>query len=542
MSQPDDEWVVGWPTLGFLVADWVEAHCPVPDGFYRGDPFVMYDWQLWCTVNHYRVRPAAEVAQLAPAFHYRRSQAVAPQKTGKGPWSATIIAAEAVGPVLFAGWAEGGEAFDCRDWGCSCGWGYEYEPGEPMGSPWPTPLIQLLATSESQTDNVYRPLQSMIRGGPLGERMRVGEMFTRLPNDGRIDVVTSSATSRLGNPITFALHDETGTYTKQNKMIKVAETMRRGLAGMGGRSVETTNAWDPTEDSTAQRTAESQRPDIFRFHRLPPAKLSYRNRRDRERIHRHVYQGSAHVDLDAIEAEAAELLEKDPEQAERFFGNRCVQGAGTWLDDGAWEAAEDRRDVSDGTAVCGGFDGSSVDDWTAIRLETLDGYQFTPTYGPDERPAIWDPAQWKGRVPRSEVHAAVDEIARRYRLVRVYCDPRDWQSEIEGWALEHGERTFVEWDTGRGSSRVAPMHAALERVVVDLGTARLTHDGCPITALHVGNARKLAKPSDRYILGKPSQHQKIDAAMSSVLAHEATCDAVAAGEGDEVDTRVVVFR
>ena len=41
------------------------------------------------------------------------------------------------------------------------------------------------------------------------------------------------------------------------------------------------------------------------------AGLSYTNKVERRRIHRFVYQGSRHVDLDAIEAEAAELMEKD---------------------------------------------------------------------------------------------------------------------------------------------------------------------------------------------------------------------------------------
>lgn len=340
--KPDDEYVVDFPTLGFLAADWTEAHCIVPDGFRKGDPFEMYTWQLWCTVNHYRVKPDAKVGQLAPAFHYRRSQVVAPQKTGKGPWSATIIAFEALGPAVFDGWATGGEVFDCADHGCGCGFVYAYERGEPMGRPWPTPLIQLLATSEDQTDNVYRPLQAMAKADPLSQRMRVGEEFIRLPNDGKIEVVTASALARLGNPIIFALQDESGLYTRSNKMVRTAQTQRRGAAGMGGRSMETTNAWDPAESSTAQMTSESRRPDIFRFHRLPASSLNYRNKEERRKIHRYVYWGSDHVDLDAIEAEAAELLETDPAQAERFFGNRIVHGHGSWLPDGLWDSAEKR--------------------------------------------------------------------------------------------------------------------------------------------------------------------------------------------------------
>ncbi|MEU9839733.1 hypothetical protein AB0C69_10985 [Actinomadura sp. NPDC048032] len=527
MTQQRNDWVVRWPTLGFLGADWIAQHCIVPDGFRKGDPFEMYDWQLWCTVNHYRVKPTAQVGQLATAFHYRRSQVVAPQKTGKGPWSATIVCLEARGPAVFDGWAEGGEAYVCAEHGCDCGWIFEYEPGDPMGIPWPTPLIQLLATSEDQVANVYRPLQAMVKGGPLAEQMKVGENFIRIGDEGRIDVVTSSAMSRLGNPITAALQDETGLYTKTNKLVGVAQTQRRGLAGMGGRALGTTNAWDPSESSDAQRTAESQRRDIFKFHELPPAGLSYKNKAERRKIHRHVYAGSAHVDLDGIEAEAAELLETDPAQAERFYGNRIVSGHSAWMDVSAWAAREKPREVGAGTTVVLGFDGSDVDDWTALRVETLDGYQFTPTYGPDALPTIWNPADFGGQVPRLEVDAAFDEVMARYDVVRAYVDPPEWTTECDAWVERYGEKRVIRWYT----RRPLQMHAAAERLLVDVSKADSTfnHDGCEITAEHMGNARKAARLQGRYVLVKASDAQKIDAAVTSILAHEAAGDALAAG-------------
>ena len=165
---------------------------------------------------------------------------VGPQKFGKGPFAGALVAAQARGPVLFDGWAEGGEVYDCADHGCGCGWAYVYEAGEPMGRPWATPLIQLTGTSDDAIEtNVYGYLKPMLRYGPLADQVTVGEEFTRLPNDGKIETVTSSALSRLGNPIVFALHDETQLYTDTNKLRKVAETQRRGAAGMGGRSIET---------------------------------------------------------------------------------------------------------------------------------------------------------------------------------------------------------------------------------------------------------------------------------------------------------------
>lgn len=351
------EFVVTFPTLADLQDQWVEHHCRVPDGFARKQPFKMADWQFWCTANHYRVREDAEWFPERPllnqAFVNRRSQVVAPQKTGKGPWSATITCIEAVGPALFGGWAKPGDRYRCEDHGCSCGWEFPYEQGDPKGIRHPSPLIQLTATSEDQVDNVYRPLRAMIAMGPLKELLKVREGFTRIVGDSddpdmdRIDVVTSSANSRVGNPISFAIQDESGFYTDQNKMRKVAEAQRRGAAGMGGRTIETTNCWDPTESSVAQTTFESPSPDLFRFYRNPDEALrdkhdrplSYLDKRQRRKIHEYVYEGSWWVNLDSIEAEASELLERDPPQAERFFGNRLTRGAGAWLPEGLWESA-----------------------------------------------------------------------------------------------------------------------------------------------------------------------------------------------------------
>lgn len=351
---------IDFPTLGDLQDAWVKAHFRVPRGFARGASFEQADWQFWCTANHYRIRPDAvwipEAPLLNQAFTYRRSQVVAPQKTGKGPWSAAITAIEAVGPAIFCGWAARGDRYRCEDNGCDCGFEFAYEPGEPKGMRHPSPLIQLTATSEDQVDtNIFGPLRASIAMGPLKGLLAVREGFVRIVGEGgdpetdRIDVVTASATSRLGNPISFAVQDETGTYTTANKMRKVADTQRRGAAGMGGRTIETTNAWDPSEDSVAQSTYESSAADVFRFYRNPDLnpelrddkgkRLSYRDAESRARIHAYAYEGSWWVDLASIEAEAAEIMERDPGQAERFFGNRIVYGSGSWLPEGRWEAA-----------------------------------------------------------------------------------------------------------------------------------------------------------------------------------------------------------
>ena len=176
-----------------------------------------------------------------------------------------------------------------------------------------------------------------------------------------------------------------------------------------------------------------------------------------------------------------------------------------------------------GSSVCLGFDGSDVSDWTCIRGETRDGFLFTPRFA--GRPTLWNPAEHSGRVPRAEVDAAVDELFDRFEVRRFYCDPPGWRSEIESWALRHGEERVVEWPT----YRPLPMHAALERFLTDLTGPRVRHDGCPDTARHMANARVSARKDGRYMLTKPDRDRKIDAAVTSVLAHEAAADERAAG-------------
>jgi hypothetical protein len=527
-------------TLGFLVTDWIEQHCRVPSGVYENEPLAFNGWQLFCTANHYRIKPGAvadERRLLAP-FVYRRSIVVGPQKCGKSPWGAGMLLAEGVGPTLFAGWAAGGEVYRCSDHGCGCGWERPYEPGEAMGAPRRKSLLGLLAYAETQTQNVYEPLQTMIHGGPLGEFVRVREGFIRLPNRGKIVPLSSAAKSKLGQPLTGGLGDESGLYTAENKVLDTWQTMRRGIAAMQGRTIELTNPWDPMENSAAQRAFESKQADIFRYYRKPPADLSYAKKRDRHKIHVHVYADSPWVDPSAIDAEAAELVETDPTQAERFFGNRLVQGLGSFLTD---ELLEERTaPVDPGRHISLGFDGSTTGDWTALRAETREGHRFTPTYevGGEVREAIWNPAaQPGGRIDRSEVRAAVSQIFSRFDVARMYCDPRDWQTEIDDWAVEYGEDRVVAWPT----NQIGRMFDALNRYQTDMAEGATTHAADVTFRTHALNARKVAKPGDKFILGKPSDHQKIDVLMADVLAHEAAADQRSEG-WESQDNRMFVFR
>jgi hypothetical protein len=210
-----------------------------------------------------------------------------------------------------------------------------------------------------------------------------------------------------------------------------------------------------------------------------------------------------------------------------------------------WTARKVRpRVVPKGTPIVLGFDGSDIDDWTAIRAETEDGYQFTPTYGPPGKrlPTIWNPADWKGQVPRLEVAKAFEELVTFFTVVRAYLDPPYWTTEIDEAAATYGDKVFIRWAT----ARPVQMQAADMRLHTDVTKAdsTFTHDGCPITEAHITAIHKDPRPGGRYALVKPEDGRKIDTGITSILCHEAAGDVTAAGlwPKPEETATMTVFR
>lgn len=533
------------PKTLWVALDWIERHCIVPDGFRKGSTFKLYEYQGRYLANFYLVRGDAEWVPsnpvLGPAFVYRRALLVGPQKLGKDPLTAAHICVESVGPALFGGWAGKDDGYSCRDNGCRCGWEYAYDPGEPMGLAWPTPLIQITAFSEEQTENTYDALRPMIDDGPLHDLIpKTGEEFIRLPGGGRIDTVTSSAQSRLGQRITFVPQGEVGIWDPRNGMTKVADTQYRGLAGMGGRASLNTNAWDPAKRSVAQQQFESPSTDIYRQFAHPPANLSYGDRRERHKIHQAVYppdvlrENGGHVDLDAIEAEAADLVARDKPQAMRFFGNIIVAGAGHAFDRLIWDplAVKPPRVVAPKSLITIGFDGSRTQDATALVATDIEtGYQWPLEVW--QRPE--DAETWE--VPRDKVDAAIALAFATWEVWRMYADPPYWETSVSAWIGLYGKDRVIEWWTNRPK----PMANALRGYKNAMAAGELSHcatsdQWCRTFSDHIGNAVKREtgfrdESGNLWIIEKdrPASPAKIDTAMAGCLSWEARNDAIATG-------------
>jgi hypothetical protein len=511
-----------FPTLGYAVAELIQDQCVIPDGARMGQPFVLTDEQLKALLHHYRIDPETG------RFHYfRGTQLCRSQKWGKGPISAAWICAEAhpEGPVLFDGWDAA---------------------GEPVGRPWATPHIQVTAVSEDQTDNVFRALLPMIQLGPLAQVFSdTGLTRINLPSGGLIEPVTAAARSRLGQRVTFVVQDQTESWVSSNGGHALADNQRRGLAGMGGRFLSTPNAWDPVEDSVAQRTADSKAPGVY-LDDVDPGEGDVFDARDRRRMLRKVYGDSASkprpdaewepwIDLDRIEGEVVALLDYDAAQAERWFLNRKLAMAGAAFAPEKWDARRKPSRVQRGAQITIGVDGARYEDALAIvACEIKTGYVWPLDI--IERPdnLTGEAAElYEHDLGRAE--GAIRDAFEAYVVWRMYCDPHHIDALLSRMANEFGEKRVIDWPT----YRKMPIGWAVREFeqAIHSASSPLHHAGDPTLDRHIKNSRKRMlnvfddKERPLHTLSKPAHQSphKIDGAMAAILAWKARSDAIEAG-------------
>lgn len=508
-----------FPSLGYEIANWIEERCAIPDREFVGSPFLLTDEQARFIYELYRLIP-----ETGEFYYGRGAQLTRPQKWGKGPIASAIVCAEAQGPVRFDGWDA---------------------DGEPVGKPWATPVIQVTAVSEDQTDNVYSALLPMIELGALhGEIEDTGLGRINLPGGGKIEPVTASAVSRLGQRITFAVQDQTESWTKSNGGRKLADNQRRGLAGMGGRWLSTPNAWDPTEESVAQYTAEHELQGVYHADITPPESLSIRNKAERRRALRLVYGDAVTgkrsekgkiegwINLDRIEAEIEALLPRDPQQAERWFLNRKEADAAKAFDGSKWDKrAIPGVIVPKRSLVVAGVDGARFSDALGIiATEVESGFQWP--IGIWERP---EGAADDYEHDFDAVDGAMSEFFDTYgaNVWRVYVDPQFIDYLLHEWQGRYGDHRVIPWLTNRPRQ----MAWAVRGYTDAINGGEQSHSGDPDFTRHIKNAvRQKVNVFDddhrqMHTISKdrPDSPRKIDGAAAGVLSWEARGDAIAKG-------------
>ena len=505
-----------FPTLGYAVADWIEDNCVIPDGPLQGHPYQLTDEMLLFLLRFYRLKPDAEFDERRPsaAFAYRGGQLMRPQKWGKGPFAAAIVLAEAFGPVRFAGWDD---------------------DGEPEGEPHPSPWVQIVATSEEQADNTWLCVLEMARRSPTisqFEGVDIGVEDINLPSGGKVEPRSASGRARLGARLTFAIFDESGLMIESNGGVLLATTMRRNISGMGGRWLETTNAYDPSQASVAQRTQESGALDVLIDYR--PPKRPPRIDDDDEALLallRFVYGDSWWVDPERILADA-----RDPatcptwNDALRFFFNLSIEGVSDAIDAVTWGNRARSWDLKPLEHIALGFDGSRSQDCTSIMASRIKDGRWLHI-------KTWNPADYPdGRVPRNEVNDKMIELFETYRVWFLFFDPYRWQEYGDIWASKWPDKV-VEFPTNID----VRMDDAITRFE---GAIRfgLTHCGDELVTKHI-NAASLANgrrrpprpeedPSRVYFYRRvfPKRNKgHIDAFVAGLLAEVARGQAIEKG-------------
>lgn len=410
--------------------------------------------------------------------------------SGKSPFAATLALAEFVGPVRLAD-------FDSS------------VLGGAVGKPVDMPLVQIAATSQSQTANTMRQIRAMSpRGGRLATDFKIDvgkQQFFKQP-EGSLENITSSPASAEGAESTAVIADETEHWLG-NAGAELFNTLTDNLTKSGNRMLETANAWKPDAKSVAETTysawidqelgrSKNDRKVLYDCRRAPAdTDLS-----DNDSLRRGlavVYEDCPWTDIDAIVTRIWSTASR-PDDSKRKYLNWPTAAADSWCDPQEWQKlARPDIEVSPGEEICMFFDGSKSKDHTAlVGCRISDGHVFVVDVWAPERTPDGDVKV----VDVEDVDAAVWNAFQDYTVVAFYADVREFESftklswpqehkhHLRMWAVPGGKMPEpIAWDM---RSKVYDFTQAAELVEAEILEQSFTHDGHPVLAEHVGNARR----------------------------------------------------
>lgn len=468
---PEDH---GYFSLGYGVAQWAEKHLAQPDGDEAGRPWRWTRSQLNFVVWWYAVDEDGK-------WLYRRGQIVLPKGAGKSPLVAALGCCELAGPTVLDGWDAA---------------------GNPVGRPHPSPWVQLAAVSQDQTVNTMSLVIQMLREGSASDVVPgidtgLSRIFTE---KGRLEPVAASAPSREGQRLTAAVLDESHHWLVANGGHRLAATIRRNLAKMGGRSLETTNAWRPGEDSVAERTSEYaakiaegkvRDPGLLTWHRQAPDGTELSDEASLRAGLKVAYGDSTWVDLDRIIGEIYDPG-TSPDDSRRFYLNQIVSAEDSLIAPPEWALCGTEEKLREGDEIVLGFDGGKTDDATALVAMRVSDRLAQPI-GIWERPDGPHAKGWE--INRKQVSDLVANAFGTYAVRAFFADVALWESYIDEWAETYRDellvraspKSLVGWDM-RG--RQQDLTLATEALVAGIRDGKVRHISDPTLTRHVLNARR----------------------------------------------------
>lgn len=507
-------------TLGWGVLDWCSRWLAQPDGDHKGQRWVFTDEQAMFILWFYAVDEDGN-------YLYRRAVLERPKGWGKSPLLAAICCAELLGPTKFS---------------------HFNEEGFPVGRPYPSSQVQIAAISEDQTDNTMTLVGEMLEDGGAKDRYRLDIGLSRVlaPGGRKLSRVTASPKSREGNRPTFIVMDETHHWTPAEHGPELAGVLRRNLAKVGGRSIETTNAPVPGQMSVAESSHDAYEmilagtsfdntllfdsreevvDDIYDKEQAFPALIKvYGDAADPQ---------TGWINLDRIWAEINDPATTEAD-ARRYYFNQRVADAAQWIRDSHWKKAtrpdnklNHTRDmyvlgVKSITRECAAVVACRVEDGAIFLLNMWEAPPNTRN-------------EWE--VPVHMLDALVRSHLTKPNCVYAAVDPWTIQDVAGRWGADFEDKSEGVW-LSQNLRHAKLVDSFQEALYGD----RLHHNGDPDLARHIKNSyleevtngyklRKERPYSDRYIVG----------ALASLLAWEARSLAIENGVCNEPSNQLYGF-
>lgn len=319
-------------SLGFYAIAWIEHFLVHGPGDVQGQSIELDDEFATFILKAYEVAPDGS-RKVRRAFLSRS------KGRSKSGMAAMVECFEALGECRFDHWAEPGEISD---------WGYEYEPGEPVGRQLTYVECLNVATEEKQAGNTYDAVYYMLHpetcSSELLDRfgaLDVGLTRINLPKSrGFLEPVTAANESKDGGKSTFIVCDETHLWIPPQdpkarfRLGLMHQTMARNLLKRkqaSGWMLETSTMYAEGEKSVAEGTHNyakalngSARSKLLFDHRQASMQWNLDKRGERIKALKEAYgPAAAWMDLESI----ADYWD-DPQASEadfrRFWLNQPV--------------------------------------------------------------------------------------------------------------------------------------------------------------------------------------------------------------------------
>lgn len=512
-------WVLPDRTLGWAGLAWCGRWLQVSRGLPWRFTLEQARWWLWW----YEVKPSGAWVCRDGVFQRLKGH-------GKDPLGAALCMNELIGPCRVGDW----------------------DGDQPVGTDNEHAWVQTAAVSLEQTKNTMRLLPGMVTAeckSKYGVHVQK-EQVHALGDTRFMQAVTSSPATLEGARASLVLLNETHHWRSNNDGHDMADVIERNATKSPGgtsRTLRITNAYEPGEDSVAERDREAYETAIaaksgtagaigLLYDSLEAAPDAPLTPEAAPEVVETIRGDSVWLDVDSI---VASILDSrnPPSRSRRFWYNQVTAAEDAWMTPQSWDSIADSDQlVLPDEPIVAFFDGSKSDDTTGlVGCRISDGHVF--------RIGSWSkPAGERGKgwiVDREAVDQAVSAMFDSYRVLAFFADKSDvrddegerfWEPMVDDWHRRYGRQLQV-WSVRSGdrqhsiayemgsTTRQAEFTEAAMRFCTEVADKRFTHDGDRALRMHVLNARRWP---NKYGISLGKEHResarKVDLAVCAVGA------------------------